>query len=125
MGDLEGVEHCVEDNSYFQEKVVLYRSDVDDIFLHEEGFLVGLEKDVKIGSEQFDIDFLVVDALLVFGILILAFSPLIWDFGDRDDHQPLFEFFYNFVQILFVLLLVRVDNVGHVEIVEQLLVFVL
>ena len=69
MGDLEGVEHCVEDNSYFQEKVVLYRSDVDDIFLHEEGFLVGLEKDVKIGSEQFDI--FLINLVFFFAFLIM------------------------------------------------------
>ena len=35
IGDLECVEHCIEDHPDFEEEVVLNRSDVNDVFLHE------------------------------------------------------------------------------------------
>lgn len=47
---LEGIEHCIEDHSDLEEEVVLNRTNVDDIFLHQEGLFIGLEKYIEVGA---------------------------------------------------------------------------
>ena len=61
---MEIIEHGVKDDSDFHEEVVLDGSNVDNIFLDEKCFFVGLEEDVEVRSEKFNIDLCVFDSLL-------------------------------------------------------------
>lgn len=45
--------HRVENGSYFNKESLLERTCIQDIFLHHDCFLISLEKDEKVGSEQF------------------------------------------------------------------------
>jgi len=79
-GELKGSIKSVEDGPYFQEKVIFNRTNVDDILFHEESALKSLEKDIKIWSQEFYINFIILDILLC-GLLLGFMTMKTINFG--------------------------------------------
>jgi hypothetical protein len=42
---------CIENASYFEEEIILNRSNIDDIFFHKESAVEGFEEDIEIGTK--------------------------------------------------------------------------
>ena len=120
--NLKTVEHCIKYNSYFHEEIVFDRSNIDDIFLHQQCFFIGFEKDIEIWSQKFNIDFSVSQSLC--NNSWVTFFLIHTNFGNSHNLQPFLKLFNNFIKILLILFLINIDNIGHIEVVEKLLIFI-
>ena len=119
--NLKTVEHCIKYNSYFHEKVIFDRSNIDDIFFHEQCFFISFKKDVEIRSQKFNINLSFSQSLCNSRV---TFFLIHTNFRNSHNLQPFFELFDNFIKILLILFLINIDNIRHIEVVEKLLIFI-